>query len=352
LNRKFYALILVAIALSVAALLPFHVPYSVKAYGKVVPIQKWVLTMGTDGQLIVKTFDYERGMSDECTVSQFDRGETMSFSVHPSVSVNGFVNAGDTLGLIHSSSTEQEITELRGELATAQATLAAESSGDKLSVIEEANLRLDHARIAVAEQQRVLNRLKHLVSQNLVSLEEYEAAESAAQLLKVEVSIAESQLTAARTGEKPEQINLIRQQIEALENEIGIVEKRMAAFTITSPIDGKIGRASFMDTLLVLYDTSSFVAFVPIKFSECEYVAEHQSVEISVDGSPSDLTGQLTSVDKEVHLLNGEQTVLAAAIIGESSENIFPGMVAKCKIICEPVTMVGYAGRLLKSLLN
>ena len=338
-------------AMALFLLLPLDIPYEVVAYGKIMPSKGWVLSKGEEGQLIASSFNYETGVTEGYSVSQFERGAEMHFTLHPALTAAGVVAAGDTIGTLYDSKLEERLVQCKGELAIAQATLGSDAVGEKIAVVREAQQRLTHAHAEAAEQKKIVTRLQHLFEKGLMAEEEFEIADSKANLLDIEVSIAESQLEASQTGAKPHYIKLLQTQIEALQQEIEVLERRYASLTITSPIEGKVARTFSSDTLLVIADTSAYVAFMVIKWKDVPYLKEAHAVRIYPRGLPQTTEGHLASLDKEVHLINGEQVLVAVAVLRDLSGEILPGMIAQCVIACKPVTPLEYVRRFFNTMM-
>ncbi len=350
-RRSVFILIPVLVLVGGFLLFPLNIPYELVSYGKIMPAHRWVLSKGTDGQLIASSINYETGVSEGYRVSQFERGAEMRFTLHPSLIAEGYVAVGDTIGSIYASDVEERLAELNGQLAVAQAALEANVVGEKPSVIREAEQHLAHARAEAVEQQKIVARLQQLYEKNLIAEQEFEVARSKANQLDIVVSIASAQLEAVQTGEKSAQIKLRHARIEAFHQERAALERRLQSFVITTPIEGKISRTFSSDTLLVISDTTTYVAFIPIKWNDYKYLSEAQSVSIRSRGAIQTVTGELVSLDKEVHVIQGEQVVVVAAVLKKVSGEIMSGMLAQCVITCKPVSTLEYVRRVFNAMM-
>lgn len=342
----------VAALLTIAILLflPVKFPFMVDTYGKIDSAQKWVLEKGQEGQLMASTFNYKTGLSEGYRVSNFERGSSVRFSFHSSLTPGGFISRGDTIGSIYSSEMQERLMALNRELAAARGSLGVNASGEKAAIVREAQQRLDYARKRMEEHQRVLARARESFKQGVISQKELEIKEGEADLLEIEISIAESQLEAAQTGQKPEQLQLIRANIAAIENEIAAIKERAAAYTLTAPISGKIFSAFSADTLLIISDTTKYVVFIPVKWNDYSYVVPAQNVNLHLNGISKPVSGKVISLNREIQMLNGEKIVFATALLEKYSEALMPGMLAKCQIECQPVKALEYVKRFFSSL--
>jgi len=339
-----------AVVLVVSALLiPLRIPYSVHTHAKIVPARKWVLEKGTNGQLLVSSFNYETGLHDEYSMAQSERGETMQFVFRSAVLSRGMVRGGDTIGTIVSSETRLRLAELEGRVATAKATLAASYTGEKESVVREAEQRIGHAEKAAAEQRTILERYRKLRAQDLVSQEQYELAETSSRLLDMEVEIARSQLETVSTGEKPEQIRLLNTQISALENELIPLRNLLNSFTVVVPFSGAISKLQSPDTLLVLSDTARYVALLPVSLASSSYVSTGLPVRVQPINRAEKIHGTLESIDRDVQLWEGEQVLVGRTVLDGSDGVLLPGMIARCEIECGSIEIPEYIRRLLNT---
>jgi hypothetical protein len=342
-NRKYVvtAIVLIIICLIVISL-PIKLPYSIRAYCRIQPAQKWVLTSGGNGQLSTSIINYKSGTSRGFNISQFAREGSMKLTFKPVVDSGGMVNIGDTIATIYSSETEENIAELNGEIATLKAALAVDRNGEKQSVIREYELRLTRAIEAESNQRAILVRQKALLAKNLIPQQEYDVVSNKESLMVVEIGIARSQLESARSGEKTEKIDLVNTQIEALENRLGALNKRVESFSIISPISGKICRQYSQDTLLVISDISSYVALIPFRLREAAHLTPNLKVRVYADGSKHKIQGRLTYIDKDVYSLSGEQACVATAIVEDNGAELTTGMFGNCVVRCEPVSLPEY----------
>ncbi|MEM8484403.1 MAG: hypothetical protein AAF564_02585 [Bacteroidota bacterium] len=327
---------------------PIEVPCNVVAEGKIVPAKLWTLYKGTDGQLFANTINYKTGVSEGFSVAQFERGSEVRFSLSEQMAADRTVAIGDTVGIISDSNIEERLVVLEGELAILQANYAVDQAGAKEPVVQEAEQRLALSRIEAKEQSGIVRRLEQLFSQQLVSEEEYEVAKNKEAALQIAVSIAEAQLASTQMGAKPAYLNMIRTQIFALENEIGALRKRINAFTITSPVAGSVARSFSSDTLLVIRDTSALIAFMMVKLSDVQALEEVESVEITVPGQTNPFIAAVFSLDREVHVVNGEQVLIALAVLDDADASVMPGMAVRSAIACQKSTPLGFVKRFLE----
>ena len=351
-NRYKKLLLLLAAVLLTVMFLPVKIGYSIKTPGKLLPAREWIVSRGTDGRLISAVIDHRRGVNENYSVSQFERGDAVQFRLRPEVAAGASIAKGDTLGSIYSNDFERQFIELEGALAEANATLGLLTSGEKRSVVDEAEKSLEFARKEAEEQDRVFQRVKGLYDRNLISKEEFEITSGDKELSGIKVMIAEAQLQKVQSGAKVEEVDLIKARILALQQEIETLSKRMAQFTLISPVSGIAQQVYSGDTVLVVQDTTELLLKMPVAWLQRRYVAADQKVRLNapdIDGEPD---GKMLSLDKAVHSISGRPVVMATAIIQKYHPEFVPGLILSCSITCEPILPREYLLRIVSAVMN
>ena len=330
--------------------LPFRFPSGVNSFGSIASMHKWVLTKGVNGELIASTFNYKTGLSEGYRVTNFPTGSSVYFSLRSSLVPGQPIAIGDTIGSIYSSEMQERLIALNGQLTAAQRLLAVNATGQKSAIVDEAQQKLDYAKRRLAEHQSVVSRTQKLFEANLISQGEYELVQSQTNVLQDDIRIAEAGLEAARTGAKPEQLELARANIATLENEIASIKSFEATNTLTAPISGTIAPSSSTNDLLTITDTSKYVAQIPVKWTDYTRLASTPDPRLTLMGFSRALHGRVVSVNKEVQVLNGQRVFMATALLEGSRDDLMPGMLAKCRIECRPMTALEYVRRFFGSL--
>jgi hypothetical protein len=347
--------ILLVVAATVAIciivlMLPLKVPYTVKTFGRLQPIQRWMVTSGANGQLLTSLINYKTGLADGYRASQFAREGTIKFSFHPRILAGDYVRAGDTVATIYSSGTEERVADLQGQLKVMRATLTADVTGEKESIIRQYEAVVAHAEEKAANQRRITERLQTLYQRQLATQQEFEIAESESRVLDADVDIAKAQLKAARTGVKPESTELIEAKLATLGDDLSAVHERQESFCLFSPISGRISRTYSADTLLVVSDTTAYVVLIPITISDVSYVVPGQLVRITVGRKDDQVDGRLLLLDTQTHQLKGRQIQIGTALIEQTSMDLPLGMISPCVVQCGSVTPLEYVKRVIEGM--
>ncbi len=338
------------LCLAAVIFIPIKVGYSVDAPGKIVAAREWVVARGTDGRLLSTVLDHKRGMHENYSVAQFERGDAVQFSLKRHIASGVAVAAGDTVGSIYSNDFEREYVELKGLLTEARANLDYLRTGEKQAVVEEARRNLELARKQAEEQEKVFQRVRGLHERNLISKEEFEITAGERELNEIRVMIAQAQLQRVQSGAKSEEVELIKARIEALEQQLQTLRKRAEQFTLVSPVSGIAQQVFSGDTILVLQDTTELILKMPIPWRQRRYVAAGQAVKLSAPDVNGEPAGSLLKIDQSVHNLGGVPVLFATASIDAYHPDLAPGLMLECSIACEPVKPRQYVARILKAM--
>ncbi|NIO28916.1 MAG: hypothetical protein GTO29_10245 [Candidatus Latescibacteria bacterium] len=349
-RKAFIYLLFLAAGVFVLLLLPIKIPYSLDVPGKIVASKEWVVSKGVNGRLMTVLIDHKQGVNKKYSVTQFERGDAVEFNLNPHIVSGTTIAAMDTIGLVYSNEIERRLAELKGQLAMAKASLQLYLSGEKESIIEEAKQQLASRKKQVEEQGKILDRLKALNARELVSKQEYEIALGLSTLYEIDVSIAKAQLQIVQTGAKKEQVEYIQSQIQAFQQEIEILKKRLADFTLISPISGVVCQIFSGDTLLVVKDTTEYAVIMPVKWQQRRYIATRCPVKLLVPDITNVPKAILVKMDKTTHYLNGEQVLIATAIAKDNVSELVPGLRIQCSIDCGRVRPSEYVKRFFKSI--
>ena len=141
---------------------------------------------------------------------------------------------------------------------------------------------------------------------------------------------------------------MISTSITGMEREIDSLLGRLKDYTLVSPLSGIVLDTysdSTLTTLIRIGDLSAYAVLIPLNLKIRNYVSRQQEMEFNIDGIQDTFKGKILKLSNVVQIVNGEQTVIATAIVETSSKDLLPGIMAKCKIVCEPLTLKEYVYR-------
>lgn len=347
---KVTIIVVAAIALlAVFFQLPLTFTHKIDAAARILPAREWILQRGNDGSLMATMRNHRNALVENYSVVQVERGDAVQFRFSSKLETRERISLGDTIGAIHSNEVVRQLARQRGNLSQAQATLDLYLSGEKAAVVEEARRKWALSREKATLQKEILARQEELFKKDLISREAYEITKNTADVYQLEAGMARAQLQTVKTGAKPEQIQLIRFQIQSIKDEIRVLENRIRRFTLLAPFDGRIIRTPARDTLLIVNDTA-MVALIPVNINHFPEIQTGRTVQFNVNSAQSKIRGQIIRVNKNLMVLNGEQVFTAIAEIENYPEHFPLNYITACSISGSRLTPLEYVGRFIKTL--
>jgi hypothetical protein len=347
-----WLLLALALVAGVLPFLPVQIPSSIRTYGRIQCAHEWVLVRGVDGQLNASTFNHETGVNEGYHASSFDRSASVYFTLNPGMIPGRLITRGDTVGIVSSSETQERLIALNGELARAEGLLRVNTSGEKEVVVQAAEQRLEIAKRRRLEQERSFDRMKALYTQGLLPQGQYESAENSMHGAEDEVALSTSALAEARSGAKPEQVELVSSNIAALKEEIAALRRRAATHTIVAPLTGLVARSTSAEVLLTIADTSRYVAMVPVRLTDVARVAAIPEARVTFLGFSTPLRGRIAAMDHQVTSIGLERVVMATAVLDRTAAPLVVGLTLRCDVTCPPVTPMMLVKQFLLSLVS
>lgn len=328
--------------------LPIEVPYKINSVAKLMPYQQWILSRGPDGDIFSNTINNLSGINNTYRLTSFERGESMVLDLNNSIKNGQFVDKGDTLGNIYSSKQQESIIELNGELQVLTATLEASMSGVKRTEVKESKERLEMAKSAYTKQKKIVERLNKLLKKELIAEEDYQTASDELVVLEKAINVREAELESSLTGEKAEEINLLKKKISAVENKMNFVKSEIdLQSSIIIPFNGRIERSFSQDTILVLSNYEFGVAIIPVSIDEANYMNEGEKVKFLSTSFDEPLTGIVQMKQSVMQMIDGEQCILVLATVHNISNDFISGMVTQSEISCGNISLLNYLERII-----
>jgi hypothetical protein len=348
-NRIYFISLFILSVIFILVFSEVKIPNSIHTYFEVNPTQKWVLSKGAAGQISSNIIDYKSVVSNNLTVVQFDRGESMNFRLVHSILSNSHLNKGDTVGIINSSELQERITKLEGELLVAKADLTAKSTGQKQALIDEAKNKIRFTEAGIEAKTLLFNRAKEMYKKNYLSKEEFETSLWELRQLKIQNEIHKAQLEVLTTGSKSEELQVLKSAIDSYINEIKLLKDRLNDFVLTAPISGEIIREVSQDTLLIVNNTSQLILTAPIRYEHIQGLSEGQSVRLDLNSAFGEMTGTLVAVSREVKHLNGVQILFCRVLLPSPHAQLVPGLLIQGDIILPNITIRNFLFSLFRS---
>ena len=97
--------------------------------------------------------------------------------------------------------------------------------------------------------------------------------------------------------------------------------------------------------ILKVSDLKRLVLKIPVPYQNSVYLNKLHSVKFWTPDNKITVGATFKGFDQNVSLIQNQQFIFAKAITGELSQGIFPGMVVRCRIYCDRVTLFEYIKR-------
>jgi hypothetical protein len=345
-------LILVIVG-AIVFFIPFKVPFTVAAHGRIHHGQEWVLARESAGMIGASLYDRVTGRTDSYRLHQFERQDAVHFALHPAVIPGAMVHEGDTVAQISSLQLERELTNLEGDLALARATLQTYRAGEKEADVDEARNRLVYARQQRDGHDTIIQRTRLLHERDLISDEELEIVLNQGKLYDIEIAIAEAHLRSISSGVKAEELEYLSTRIVAMEKNIEALRRAIDEYVYTSPIDGIVYQVHTRDTLAIIGDRSRYVSVIPVPLRYKNFLKIGDTVRIRVPNNNADsYQATIHSIGNTVTVMNGGQYFAVTALISDNEVSYLPGKLVHARIRMEPVTVREYLLRYVRPILH
>ena len=91
---------------------------------------------------------------------------------------------------------------------------------------------------------------------------------------------------------------------------------------------------------------------MPVRWANHQRLSTGQAVSIAVTGIDEPLEGTVRRLGDTVHLVDGEQVLLAAAVIETSPQELLPGTLVMCTLSFGEVSLRTYVLDSLRSMFS
>lgn len=332
------------LAIIIVFIIPFKIPYTIKATARIYPSQEWILMVGQDDSFISVIYDNKTNVINNLTNYKFDRGDIAELMINPQLVSGQQVNKGDTIAYIHSFVIENELSILRSEIEVEKASLEVITAGEKESIILEAENKYDYAKQQLKLDEKTFFRQKTLFRDSVISAAEFDLAENAYQLAKINLNILENELLSLKSGDKPSEINLINIRINSIKNNIEILENQKDQYFIITPKSGIINFSPAFEQYFSISDINEYILKIAIQLKNRMYIGSLSSINFEIDGDNAINTASLLQINDKVESIGSHQVFFIKAL-ADNSDNISRGMAVQCKIGCDNVSLFEYCRR-------
>ncbi len=343
-NRRIVLLVILCLAI-VVLFLPIKVHYSFDATAIVYPAKEWYFKRGQDDSYISELHNFKTNVISHLKGYKFERGDIAEVHLKEGLKSDDIITETDTIAYIHSFDIETEIIELESLIAVEKASLNANLAGEKKTLIDQAQKRLEYAKQQLVLEEKNYNRQLKLYNDSIISQAEFEIYENAYQLAEINVQISYNELLSIETGRKSEEIEYIIKKIDSYSREVEILKKQKSQYFIIPPISGKLSFNTMMNGFITVSDFSQFLLKIPVKVYNIQYLDKISGIRFSIPGYDNKMEGSFIDLDENVNVLANQQLVIAKALVNKSVKGIYAGMAVQCTVICDEITIFEFLKR-------
>jgi len=339
-------LLLFFLAIIIVFIIPFKIPFAFKATARIYPSQEWVLMAGQDDSFVSVIYDNKTNVVNNLINYKFERGDIAELQINPLLVSGQQINKGDSIAYIHSYEIENELAKLQSELQVEQASLDVVATGEKESIIKEAERKYDYAKQQLKLDEKTFLRQQALFQDSVISAAEFDQAENAYQLAKINLNILENELLSLKSGDKPSEINLTNERINSIKNNLEILENQKDQYFINSPKSGIINFSPVLGQYFSISDNNEYILEIAVQLKNRRYLDSLSSINFAIDGDYKTNTASLLQINPKVESIGSHQVFFMKAL-ADNNENISRGMAVQCKIACDDVSLFEYCMRTL-----
>lgn len=150
------------------------------------------------------------------------------------------VTTGQALAVLDRSDYAIDVGVRSSQVAVAAAALAALEHGTRPEEIEEGQAALARAQADLVRTQRDYQRAEDLLSREVISGHEYDAARSAYDAATAQVAVAQAHLRLLELGPRSEEIDQARAALQTAREQLAASAQRLADAALFAPLTGVV----------------------------------------------------------------------------------------------------------------
>ncbi len=346
------SLVFLVLTALVAVAVYIEIPYNINTRGVVLPVREWQLSRLPDGTILNTEKNNLTNRISYYSVLEFQRGDHAEFITNEKVFSGNTINRGDTIGHIRSYEEERRLLALTSQLGEQKRLLRVSLSGEKQEEINAAKEKLVLAEKEYETQKKLVARMKNLHENGVIADETWELALNDYLVKEQNMSIARSVMDVVSTGAKPEEVDLIRTNINSFQRQIEQTEKRIDAFNILAPFSGTIIRQQAPEpdneSIIRVADLEKMMVTLPVDLYQLAYIENGTDVNLRINSRRRIYNAKVIDSDNTVHFIDQRQNVFVTAIVEEQPERFLPNMLVNAEIVCGKVSTWDYLKRMFK----
>jgi hypothetical protein len=315
------------------------------ATAKIYPVKEWKLLRGAEEGFWSQTYDYETGAQGDLKNYRFERGDIAELVIRENLSFDSIIAAGDTVARIESYRITNEILQLQNLRDEELANLNVVKTGEKESLVEQAEREYKYAVQQLELQKKNYARQEILFLDSVIAPAEFEIHENDLKLAEINAQVAFEQYIALSTGEKDPVVMYSEQKTRSYEQQIESLEKQKNQYIILTPITGILSYATEPDGILKVSDLDRLILKIPVAYHQSTYLGDLHRVTFSTPDHKIKVNATFSGFEENVELIQSEQFVISRAVTEETIPGIYPGMIVQCRLYCDKVSLLEYLKR-------
>lgn len=257
--------------------------------------EQWTIQQERPGDFVAKHFKGRLQALAGVTTYRFDRYDVVGVELAPGVEEGSIVKKGDHVLTFHSLYDESQRKQLEAEVEKFQAALDALLSGELQSRVEEGEKLLAQAITNYNSYLPLVKRRRELYNTGFISNDEVQQMEDELNDRLIQISVVKADLDARRQACSSNVINTARGELKVAQKSLEMVDDRLAARIVKTPIQGRVTQVSLdpaSQTILRVVNEEPIYArcVASIRFSStltngCEIVFRFPNEEFAVTGA-------------------------------------------------------------------
>jgi hypothetical protein len=337
-------LALLAVVLVVVIAIPM--PQRVSGDITVRPIAEFTVVLNEYGLLEETTRFGGEVPESKANILQLASTDMATLQVLPLVSDGQKVVIGDTIALVSSNQITREIETGRAELSRLQGELALLKASPKAEEVREAEAHIRTARLEMDQLERDRDRIRSLVNSNAEAAVLLETTQSQLDVAAAELATRQSALDLLKAPPRPEEVEVVRRQIEKQEAQLAYLMEQEAASRIVSPIFGTARLSHDNQTLVSIANQNPVELLVPVSDFDITLVSVGQEVQVKVRSFPSrTFKGTVVRIP-EIGSEEESRIVFRVTVIVENADGLLRnGMSGYAKIVTGEASLLSIGFR-------
>ncbi|MBR6462873.1 hypothetical protein IKS73_07030 [bacterium] len=256
--------------------------------------EQWTIQQERPGDFIAKHLKGRMQALAGVTTFRFDRYDVVNTELAPGIKEGSLVKVGDHVLTFHSLYDESQKKMLQAKVDMYQATLDNLLSGELQERVTEGEKLVSLAYTNYYSYLPLVERRRVLYNTGYISNDEVQQAEEELNSRFAEISVAEADLNARKMACSSNVINTAKAELRVAQKELEMVNDRLEARTVTTPVNGRVTQVSLdpeVKTILRVVNEEPIYARVvaPLNFSNeiqpgLEAVLSFHNEDLTVTG--------------------------------------------------------------------